>query len=189
MITLRAVRLGGRPRVRPVVRVPAMFSEHTSSGILAFTGTLNLVKTRVRRPSCFGAFSSQSMVRKLRPRRLHALYQPHRVAHVRRWRARFTRAFAVADDLIVLPLDDRDFAGEAAVPPDWYHNEGLEAELATDVDDAVVRVARRARPGDVVCVLGVPEHMAGLARHLLDLLGHSEARQVRTTSVLSERSS
>jgi UDP-N-acetylmuramate--alanine ligase len=105
-------------------------------------------------------------LRALRPRRLHALYEPHRVAHVRRWGARFAAAFGRADHVVLLPINDRDFGRDAESAADWYRRAGVAAELAAGADEAVLRIARRTRPGDVVCVFGVHDSMAATARAL-----------------------
>jgi UDP-N-acetylmuramate--alanine ligase len=122
-----------------------------------------------KHPDCIG--ETLTALRTLRPRRLHAFYAPHRVAHVRRWHARFAAALARADHVVVLPIDDRDFGGTGAPSGDWFRHDGLDAELADDADDAIVRIARRARPGDVVCLFGVHDTVAGTARALCELLG------------------
>jgi UDP-N-acetylmuramate--alanine ligase len=134
-----------------------------------------------KHPDCIG--ETLTALRALRPRRLHALYAPHRVAHVRRWHARFAAALGRADHVVILPIDDRDFVGGAAPPPDWFRSDGLDAELATDADDAIARIARQTRPGDVVCLFGVHDTLAGTARALCDML-----RRPRATAIGSERS-
>jgi UDP-N-acetylmuramate--alanine ligase len=132
-----------------------------------------------KHPDCIGA--TLTALRALRPRRLHTLYAPHRVAHVRRWHARFAAALGRADHAVILPIDDRDFGG-AAPPPDWFRQDGLDAELAADAEDAIARIARRARPGDVVCTFGVRDTMAATARALCDVLGRSRG----TTDLATE---
>jgi len=112
-------------------------------------------------------------LRAIRPRRLHALYEPHRVPHVRRWHRRFAAAFGRADHVVMLPIDDPDFGRAGSPPHDWFRRDGLDAELATDADDAIGRIARQTRAGDVVCVFGVHDTMAATARALLDSLGDS----------------
>lgn len=128
-------------------------------------------------------------LRSLRPRRLRALYQPHRVAHLRRWHARFASALRRADDVIILPVEDHDFVDDAGIRADWFRGDGLEAELAADVGDAVARLARRARPGDLVCLFGVHDNIGAVARDLLDVLGRNgAAASARPTDAIADRS-
>jgi len=121
-----------------------------------------------KHPDCIAA--TLDALRASRPRRLHAVYAPHRVAHVRRWHGKFAAALERADHVVVLPIDDSDFGGAAVPPPDWFLRDGLVADLADNLEDATARIARRARAGDVVCMFGVHDKVAGAARLLLDLL-------------------
>ena len=115
-----------------------------------------------KHPDLIGA--TLSALRALAPRRLHALYAPHRVAHIRRWHDRFAAALRRADHVVILPIDDSDFAESGAPAPDWFRGDGLDAALAADIDDAIARIVGRCRRGDIVCMFGVRDTMAAAAR-------------------------
>jgi len=122
-----------------------------------------------KHPACIG--TTIAALRAWRPRRLHVIYQPHRHDHVSRWGRRLARALGGADRVIVLPIADRDFAPRRKLPSEWFRPFGLCAELVQDPGEALKRVTRDCRAGDVICVLGVHDELAGLARALLAALG------------------
>ncbi len=121
-----------------------------------------------KHPRCIRA--TMDALRRLAPRRVLIVYEPNRYDHVSRWGSHLARAFSRADRVVVLPIDDRDFGPARRVPADWFRRFGLDAELAADHPDAIQRLRRHSRPGDIICVLGVHDHLARLAHGLLAAL-------------------
>jgi UDP-N-acetylmuramate--alanine ligase len=92
------------------------------------------------------------------PGRILAVFQPHTANRTANLLDEFARAFGDADRVILLPIyqpagrepeplavSSDDLARALSGPP---------VEVATSLDDAVERVERLARPGDLVLTLG-----------------------------------
>jgi UDP-N-acetylmuramate--alanine ligase len=120
-------------------------------------------------------------------RRLIVVYEPHRAEHVRRWGRRLASALAIADEVLVLPLQDMAGGGSRGTAPDWPASFGLDAVYPPSYHDAAEHVARRARPGDLVCTLGVRDEVGSLARVVHAALCAS-ARSTRRPASRSRRS-
>ena len=52
-------------------------------------------------------------------------------------------------------------------PPDWTTRVGLEGVLVENRDEAVTRVVRRCRTGDIVVVCGMADDLTAVARSLV----------------------
>jgi UDP-N-acetylmuramate--alanine ligase len=98
------------------------------------------------------------------------VYEAHRHEHVSRWGRRLAAALGAADAVAVLPVNDRVLRARRRVPPDWFRAAGLGAEPVADPARATEWVTRQARPGDVVCVLGVHDDLGQLAHRILAAL-------------------
>jgi UDP-N-acetylmuramate--alanine ligase len=91
--------------------------------------------------------------------RVLVVFQPHRYTRTRDFHEAFGRAFHDADCLFLLPVYA---AGEAPIPgadaasiAQAARGAGHKAvELVAGADEAVEKVAREARPGDVILTLG-----------------------------------
>jgi UDP-N-acetylmuramate--alanine ligase len=138
---------------------------------LGSAGGVTVVDDFGKHPTCIRA--TLAALRRCRPRRLHAVYEPHRYDHVARWGRWLAGALGGADHVVVLPVNDHDFVARHAPPPDWFRRFGLHGELARDRADALQRVRHQCRSGDIVCVFGVHDHLAHLARALLVALNGS----------------
>ena len=90
--------------------------------------------------------------------RIRVLFQPHLYSRTRHLSEEFAEALAAADDVT---LTDIYPAREQPVPGvtgrlviDALSDRGVLAGYTPRVEDGVVRLARRARPGDVLLILG-----------------------------------
>ncbi len=88
--------------------------------------------------------------------RVHVVFQPHRYTRTRDLMEEFTRCFALADSLVVLPIyaaseepipgvDGSALAAKIAEP---------QARYAADFAEAAASVAHTAQPGDLILTLG-----------------------------------
>lgn len=110
-------------------------------------------------------------LRALEPRRLHAVYEPHRNEGILRWGQRLARALGQVDRLIVLPIEEEQHTPLRYAPADWCRRAGVDAEQVATRAAAVELVRRSVRKGDIVCFFGGRDSLAQTARELLAALG------------------
>jgi UDP-N-acetylmuramate--alanine ligase len=122
---------------------------------------IEIVDDYGKHPACIA--DTLADLRQRCSRRLFAIYEPHRAEHVRRWGSRFARSLALADEVLVLPLQDVAGGGSRGIAGDWPAAFGLRAVYPHDYADAADHIARRTRVGDLVCTLGVRDEVASLA--------------------------
>jgi len=101
--------------------------------------------------------------------RLRVLFQPHLYSRTRHLAAEFGEALAAADDVTVTdvyPAREEPVAGVSGkLVVDALSDRGVLAGWTPTVEEGAARLARRARPGDVLLVLG-----AGDVERAVDLL-------------------
>ncbi|MFM7733823.1 MAG: UDP-N-acetylmuramate--L-alanine ligase [Cyanobium sp.] len=106
------------------------------------------------------------------PRRLLAVFQPHRYSRTRQFLEEFATALTQADQVLVAPLYS---AGEEPIPgissaalAEAVRQQAphLEVQAADDLDQLVEQLAASSRTGDLVVAMG-----AGDVNSLWDLLG------------------
>ncbi len=110
-------------------------------------------------------------LRALRPRRLHAVFEPHRNEAILRWGLRLAPALAGADRVVMLPIDEEMITPRRVAAADWYRRAGLEVEYVPDRATAVDLLRRTVGKGDIVCFMGGRDSQADAARALLRALG------------------
>jgi UDP-N-acetylmuramate--alanine ligase len=120
---------------------------------------------------------------KLRAKRVLAIYQPHGYGPTRFLRpdfvATFARELGADDRLWMLEVfyaggtATRDFSAADIVAE--IEARGTRAEFAPSRDTLVARIAKEARPGDLVLVMGARDpSLSELARTILAALAQSE---------------
>jgi UDP-N-acetylmuramate--alanine ligase len=109
-------------------------------------------------------------LRALRPRRLHAVFEPHRNEALLRWGSRLAAALAEADRVVLLPIAETIATPRRLAPADWHRRVGLRAELVPDSTAVVDLLRRTVRRGDVVYFIGSNDSQADVARALLRAL-------------------
>jgi len=104
-------------------------------------------------------------------RRIHVVFQPHRFSRTLDLMDQFTRAFADADTVIVLPIYA---ASEEALPGVTAERlaakiEGPAVQFSADFPAAVAAVAAQAKEGDLILTLGAG-NVSQLAPQILAVL-------------------
>ena len=104
--------------------------------------------------------------------RVHVVFQPHRYTRTRDLMEEFSGAFVDADTVQVLdiyPASEEPIAGVTAEVLAG-RIAGARAQYAGSVGEAVARVVKEAKPGDVVLTQGAGS-VSGIAAVLLEALG------------------
>ena len=109
-------------------------------------------------------------LRALGPRRLHAVFEPHRNEAILRWGLRLAPALAEADRVVMLPVNEEMITPRRLAPPEWYGRAGLQVDAVPDGPAAVDLLRRTVRKGDIVCFIGGRDSLARTARALLRAL-------------------
>jgi UDP-N-acetylmuramate-alanine ligase len=109
-------------------------------------------------------------LRALRPRRLHAVFEPHRNEYILRWGRRLAGALGQSDRVVLLPIAEVTASSRRRAPTDWHRRAGIEAEPVSGPAAAVELLERTVRRGDIVCFFGGRDSLADAAHGLVAAL-------------------